>query len=56
MELDRWETDPFEIKCKSLYYFAFELILQDASSKYFYVPDMKLSEQFIKGEINIENM
>ena len=41
-ELDQWATYPFEIKPNSLYYFAFELKLQDASSKWFYAPDMKI--------------
>jgi hypothetical protein len=28
-DLDQWGTDPFEIKPKSIYFFAFELKLQD---------------------------
>ena len=55
-ELDQWATYPFEIKPNSLYYFAFELKLQDASSKCFYAPDMKIGEQFIQGQIKVENL
>jgi hypothetical protein len=55
-ELDQWGTDPFEIKPNSIYYFAFELKLQDESTKYFYAPDKKIGEQFIQGQIKAENL
>lgn len=55
-EFNQWVTDSLEIQPKALYKFAFELFLKDASTKYYYVPDKKLSDQFIKEKINYENL
>lgn len=55
-DLKQWSTDPFEVKIKTLYNFAFELTIQDGASEYFYIPDKHNGEDFIKGPIKAENL